>query len=79
MDDFGQAKQTYAAAKLLLSELADRKYDDDELGWTAQDLEESLLDLKLAVVEEEAIAAVEYASECTLLMSLIFNILNNEE
>ncbi|MEL7238618.1 MAG: hypothetical protein AAGK78_07125 [Planctomycetota bacterium] len=72
------AKATYAAGKRFLAALGDRKHGANEIGWACDDLEEALLDLKVAVLEDELDYRSEYVHECVELVRLIRRLLDDE-
>jgi hypothetical protein len=51
VEPFDQARDLYAAGKRLLDATRDAAVTNDALRWAREDLEDVLLDLKLAVIE----------------------------
>ena len=78
MDD-SAARSTYAMGKTLLARLGARKHDRNELGWYCEDLEDALLDLKLAVIDEDNPLRDEYIGESNLLIEQIFDLLRRDD
>jgi Na+/phosphate symporter len=73
MDPFDIAKALYRDAKRLIDLTADLAAVDDIVRWTREDLDEDLLDLKIAVLEGDLGQLTELYDDVLRMMQNLVN------
>ncbi len=71
MDDKMSVTDLYFNARQLLAATRSLRHRRDELRWTCEDLEDALLDLKLAYIGSDTPLADDFAQECIEFMEQI--------
>lgn len=79
MNPLELAKAIYSDGKHLIDATRDLSVTDDFLRWTREDLEDALLDLKLAVMEQSASAIASGLYETMTLIRVIRDHLSESE
>ena len=79
MGRFDRARELYAAGKRLLDVTRDGAVTRESLRWAREDLEDVLLDLKLAFLDQNPLDLEDLMSEATTLMNAVWTELNRDQ
>jgi hypothetical protein len=79
LQQFDQARKLYAEGKQLLDATRDAAVTNDDLRWAREDLEDVLLDLKLAVIDQNSTSLNQLIKDANSVLTAVWRELKDQD